>query len=241
MRIGVPLVPGLDPMAWGVLERFVAQADAEFAVGGDARRLRVVRLAHEPGPVALWSGARVQPDALYREKPAVDVLVLVGDAGPQGVVPEAHEALLGYVRETHREAQHVLATGTGIMWCLQAGLTAGRRVVMGHLAPAQRARFDATLSAQGDPSRDGDLWSASDPPRFALLLLEFFAELGGFAFADRLTIRMPWLAPLIQAYAPRDLGAGEAGHEYDDDEGEDVDPPRPGDLGGGMATGGPAQ
>lgn len=226
-------------MAWGVLERFVAQADAEFAVAGDARRLRVVRLTHEPGPVALWGGAKVTPDALYRERPAVDVLALLGSSGPNGVAPGPEEALLGYVQEAQAEAQHVLATGTGVLWCLQSGFTAGRRLVLNHLTPAQRARFDATLAASGDPARDGDLWTASDPPRFALLLLELFAELGGYDFADRLTVRMPWLSPLISAFAPMPPAAEEEGFDDEEEEGEDMDPPRPGDAGGGMASGGP--
>jgi transcriptional regulator GlxA family with amidase domain len=232
----VPLVPGVDPLALGFLERFVAQADSEFAVGGDPRRLRLVRLAAEPGPVALWGGAKVHPDALYRERPAVDVLALLGSAGPQGGPPGPMEALLGYIRSSHAEAQHIIATGTGVSWCLQAGLTAGRRVVLSHLEPAQRARFDATLAAHSDPARDGHLWTASDPPRFSLLLLELFAELGGYDFADRLTIRLPWLAPMITAFAP--VGPSGPDVDHDDDEGENVDPPRPGDAGGGVSTGG---
>lgn len=238
MRIGVPLVPGTDPLAWGMLERFVAQADAELAVAGDARRLRVVRLAHEPGAVPLWGGGRVATDALYRERPAVDVLVLLGTGGPDGNPSAAQEALVAYMRTAREDAQHVVATGSGVGWCMAAGLTTGRRVMMNHLSPAVRARYDATLAAQMDPAHDGDLWTASDPPRLALLLLEFFAEMAGHELADRLLMRMPWLTPLISAFAPGAPGP-DGGADEDDEDGEDMDPPRPGDAGGGMAQGGP--
>jgi transcriptional regulator GlxA family with amidase domain len=236
MRIGVPLVPGTDPLALAFLERLVAQADAELALMGDARRLALLRIAAEPRPVPLWGGGRITPDALLRDRPAVDVLVLLGAAVHEAVPPELEELILHFIRETRGDAQHILATAGGILWAMRAGLTAGRRVVLDQMAPKDRARFDATLAARSDPARDGDLWTASDPPRFALLLVEFFAALGGFTLADRIMMRLPWMQPFVSAFAPvpRRGGAG----DDDDGDGERPDTTRPGGAGGVHAAGG---
>ncbi len=202
MLIGVPLVSGTDPVALAFLDRMVAQANAELALAGDPRHIQTVRLAAESGPVRLWGGSQVRPDALYREAPGLDVLVLIGPPQADAAPERDQEAALGYLRRARTDAQHVLATGEGIRWLLDAGAAAGRRVVLNHLAPATRARYDAVLPATTDPARDGDLWTASDPPRFLLLLLEFFADLGGFPLADRLQMRLPWISAIRRAYMP---------------------------------------
>lgn len=221
MRLGVPLVAGTDPVALGFLDRLVAQANAELKLSGDPRTLEVVRLSAEPGTVTLWGGMQVRSDALFRERPAVDVLVLLGPPEAEATLPRDEEAVLGYLRAARGDIQHVVATGEGVRWAMEAGITTGRRAVMNHLSPATRARFDATLAAHSDPARDGDFWSASDPPRFLFLLLEFFAELGGFRLPDRIQVRLPWVAMLLKAYMP-------APEDDDEDDGgltiEDVEP-----------------
>lgn len=221
MRVGVPLVAGTDPVALGILERFVAQANAELRLAGDPRSLEVVRISAEPGAVPLWGGMKVHADALFRERPAVDVMILVGPPEPEATTPRDEEAVVGFLRAARGDIQHVVATGEGVRWAMESGITTGRRAVVNHLSPAMRARFDATLAAHSDPARDGDLWSASDPPRFLLLLLEFFADLGGFRLADRMQVRMPWVSMILKAYIP-------APEDDEDDEGgltiEDVEP-----------------
>jgi transcriptional regulator GlxA family with amidase domain len=221
MRLGVPLVAGTDPVALGILERFVAQANAELKLSGDPRSLEMVRIAAEPGPVPLWGGMKVQSDALFRDRPAIDVLFLIGPSEADATTPRDEEAVIGYLRSARSDAQHILAMGEGVHWAMAAGITMGRRAVLNHLSPTVRAQFDATLAAHGDPARDGDLWSASDPPRFLLLLLEFFADLGGFRMPDRMQVRMPWVSMILKAYMPQEP-------EGDDDEGgltiEDVEP-----------------
>lgn len=220
MRLGVPLVAGTDPVALGIIDRLVAQANAELKLSGDPRGLEVVRLAAEPGPVRLWGGMQVQSDALFRERPGLDVLVLVGP--PQDATTSRdEEAVLGYLRGARGDVQHVLAVGEGVRWAMECGITTGRRAVLNHLTPATRARFDATLPAHSDPARDGDLWTASDPPRLLLLFLEFFADLGGFELPDRLLMRIPWASTLIRAFMPSQ-------EDDDEDEGgitvQDVEP-----------------
>jgi transcriptional regulator GlxA family with amidase domain len=203
----------------------VAQATAELALAGDPRQVEVLRLAAEPGPVRLWGGAQVRPDALYRDEPGLDVLVLVGPAEGAGSSARDEEAAIGFAARARPHVQHVIATGQGVRWLLEGGLAAGRRVVLNQIAPATRARFDAALPAHTDPARDGDLWSASDPPRFLLLLLEFFADLGGFRLPDRIQMRMPWVAAIREACMPSHV----ASEEDEDDEGgipieKDVEP-----------------
>lgn len=225
MQIGVPLVAGTDPVALAFLERIAAQASAELSLAGDPRSIDIVRLAAEPGPVRLWGGSQVRPDALYRDDPGLDVLVLVGPA-TDGGAPDSHEeAARGFIARKRNEVQHILATGEGIRWLLESGSAAGRRVVLNQVAPATRARFDAALPAHSDPARDGDLWTASDPPRFLLLLLEFFADLGGFVLPDRIQMRLPWVSLIREACMPQ----SRAEEEEDDDDGgipieQDVEP-----------------
>lgn len=212
VQIGVPLVAGTDPLPLAILDRMAAQANAELALAGDPRGIEVVRIAAEPSPVKLWGGTMVRPDALYRESPGVDVLVIIGPAEPDAAPARDVEAALGFIERARRDAQHVIGVGEGVHWLMQTHGAAGRRVVMNHIAPSVRARYDATLPAHTDPARDGDLWTASDPPRLMLLLLEFFAELGGFELPDRIQMRMPWMSLIVKAFVP---GASE---DPDDDE-----------------------
>ncbi|MBW3582488.1 MAG: hypothetical protein KY455_05245 [Euryarchaeota archaeon] len=206
MQIGVPLVSGTDPVPLAFLDRLAAQASAEFALRGDPRQVRIVRLAAEPDAVRLWGGARVRPDALYRERPGLDVLVAIGPPEPGATDPRDEEAVLAYIKASRNDLQHLVATGAGVAWLLEAGLAVGRRVVVNHLPPAVRARYDAALSAHTDPARDGDLWTASDPPRFLLLLLEVLRMLGGLELQEHVEMRVPWVGTLRRALEPEARG-----------------------------------
>lgn len=199
MRFGVPLVAGLDPVPLALLDRIAAQANAEFALRGEPREVDVVRIAAEPDAVTLWGGTKVRPDTLFRERPGLDVLVAIGPAEPHGVSGRDEEAALAFLRQARGDAQQTVATGEGVAWLLEGGFATGRRVVMNHLAPALRAEYDAVLPAHTDPARDGDLWTASDPPHFMLLLLDLLRELGGRELQERVELRMPWAGTMRRA------------------------------------------
>ncbi len=231
MRIGVPLLPGMDPVPLAILDRLAAQANLELRLRGDPRHLEVVRLSDEPHQVTLLGGTQVRPDVTYDERPGLDVVYLVGTTTDSDDAVAPPRALIDWLAGAKSDLQHLVGVGEGVEFVLETHLATARRVMVNHLTPRTRARFDSVIAAHDDPCRDGHLWTASDPLHAGVLILDLIGDLFGRDVGLGIELRVPWLTTLRKATSPRppvDTDTSFADNDDDDDD-DDPDDDRGGD------------
>jgi len=107
---------------------------------------QVVLVAAQPGPVrcGCGCGTQVRPSHTFGDHPPLDVLLVAG--GPGACHAASSPAVVGWIRNTARDAAWRVSVGTGALLLHAAGLTRGRRVAA-HLAYADwlGARGDVTV------------------------------------------------------------------------------------------------
>ncbi|OJW25286.1 MAG: AraC family transcriptional regulator [Planctomycetales bacterium 71-10] len=82
-------------------------------------------VAKEKAPVRDIKGLILTPEETLAEAPALDVLVVPGGPGQEGLMED--EAVLGFIRERAAKARYVYSVCTGALLCGAAGLLKGVR------------------------------------------------------------------------------------------------------------------
>ena len=143
-----------------------------FSVAGEMHPglVKVVTVAETMRPVTTVNGLSVNPAVDFDQAPRLDVLVVPGGAGTRALL--ANENVLGWVAQTHADAQHTLSICSAARLFATLGLLNGKPYcthhgVYAHLAelaptgqPKPERRFvqsDATLYTSGGISAGIDL------------------------------------------------------------------------------------
>ncbi|MET7301619.1 DJ-1/PfpI family protein [Embleya sp. NPDC005575] len=101
----------------------------------------VTTIAAGVEPVRCAKGLRLLPEHTFLEHPRLDVLLVPGGVGTWTEV--GHQALIGWIARTARDAAWVTSVCTGALLLHEAGPARGRRVATHHA-------FEDTLAARGD-------------------------------------------------------------------------------------------
>lgn len=102
----------------------VAPFDVFQHVGRGAGPPRVFTVALHEEPVRTAEGLRITPDYVLEEAPSIDVLVVPSAENSMGSDLE-NERLIRWVRETGRNARHVMSLCWGAFVLAEAGLLDG--------------------------------------------------------------------------------------------------------------------
>jgi len=84
-----------------------------------------VTIARDESPVRDMKGLRILPDVSIEHAPKLDVLLVPGGYGQEGLMHD--EEILGFIREQSRHACYIFSVCTGALLCGAVGLLEGKR------------------------------------------------------------------------------------------------------------------
>lgn len=115
LHIGAIIFPRLDQSDFtGPFEILSRVPDSTFHIIGK-----------EKVPITDIRGLVLMPEKTFSEAPALDVLIVPGGPGQEGLMDD--EASLSFIREQARNACYVFSVCTGALICGAAGLLKGRK------------------------------------------------------------------------------------------------------------------
>ena len=131
-------------------------------------------------------GLVVQPEHDFADCPPLDVLVVPGGQGTR--VEEDNPALIGFIAERARSAQHVLSVCTGAFLLHKAGLLTGCRATT-HWASLDRLRaLDYVRVVEQRFVQDGAVWTSAGVSAGIDMALAFIAKVDSPAVAGKVQL-----------------------------------------------------
>jgi transcriptional regulator GlxA family with amidase domain len=180
MRVGVLIFPAVEELDFaGPWEMFgmwslVAAKPAPLLV------------AQTKAPVRCAKGLVVQPEYDFADCPPLDVLVVPGGQGTRA--EEDNPALIGFIAERARQAQHVLSVCTGAFLLHKAGLLTGCRATT-HWASLDRLRaLDYVRVVEERFVQDGAVWTSAGVSAGIDMALAFIAKVDSPAVAGKVQL-----------------------------------------------------
>ncbi|OUJ75794.1 DJ-1/PfpI family protein [Hymenobacter crusticola] len=136
LTIGGLIFPGLD------------QCDftGPFTALSRVPNSRFLTLWKELEPVTDLNGLRLLPDTTLREAPQLDVLLVPGGKGQEGLMTD--EVVISFIRQQAAGASYVFSVCTGALLCGAAGLLQGRRATTHWAALDVLPYYGATVSTE---------------------------------------------------------------------------------------------
>ena len=131
LTVGVVIYPGVTALD------FVGPTQ----VLSEAMGFSTVMLWKDTSPVQTDAGFAVVPTASFAESPPLDMILLPGGSGQQGVMEDTE--LIDFVRERGEQAQYVCSVCSGSLLLAKAGLLNGYRATSHWAYVDDLAKFGA--------------------------------------------------------------------------------------------------